>query len=340
MSSYIIDILGLAFIVALAYNILLRRDKSNLTEYVCDLKKNVKKLKNKLVEADIAVNDKDNDKLFRQLKETKDHIEVSFQSKYGDHINNAKITSCPAGDEQFLYVLANQSIDSHIELKNFPDEQFTVEHAWKIFKNKLNHVISDLHVIQSTEYEQITEEANNYKKIKSSVSQKSEQERQHEIKLENARTVEISRLKDQLNDSSDTISLLQNELARKDLNYYDEETVQRLAKGLAKVKDENQNFNKLIEVMQIDIKQKDTKLIELDNEYKSSLTTLEEVFTKMVSLEAAIASKINSEDEDIRQEGKEIKAKAIQIAGDLAERIKALEEKVAKENAMKKTKKG
>jgi len=338
LSNYIIDILGLALLIVLIYNFLLRRDKSNLTEYVCDLKQNVKKLKSKLIEADIEANDKDNDRLFRHLVETKEHIEVAYQQQYGKHISRAEITSCPAGDQEFLYVLANQSLDSHIELNNIPEE-FTVENAWSIFKNKLNHVISDLHVLPSHEYEQITEEANNYKKIKSSISQKSEEEKQNQIKLENARTVEITRLKDQLKDSADTILSLQSELAHKDANFYDEDTVQRLAKGLARVREENQNFNKLIEVMQIDIHQKDERLSELDADYQNSMITLEEAFSKMVSLEAAIASKINSDNEEVKKEGEEIKATAVQISDELAERIKALEQKAAKEKAAKKNNK-
>jgi len=149
--SIIAEATGLIFIVLLGFTFLLKRDKTNLTNYVSHLKNKVTTLTKRIKELDTLENP-----VMDLLIDTIDHIKTTYEQTFGHELGKTDTsTQEDNSKDHFLFIIGYQNLKATLSAL---ENSNTAEHTWDKISSQMSGLIENYRIMPETQFETIVEE--------------------------------------------------------------------------------------------------------------------------------------------------------------------------------------
>ncbi|MFK5984955.1 MAG: hypothetical protein QM479_05975 [Pseudomonadota bacterium] len=272
--SIIAEAAALALLLLLGFIFLLKRDKSNLVNYVAHLKEKIKHLTKKIKELDSGDNSS-----YELISDTTKHIKSIYEEKFGHEIGTSESTiNEDNSKDHFLHVFGYQALKATLtSLEN----SNTAAKTWEKITAQISVLIENFRIFPETQYETIIEQQV-VEKIKLQDQQQSTSETPQQSKsIDNIaqkqqlaatkkanpgsdqfikdRKNEINRLKGQISSQFEEIWQLQNNISNK-LSSSTDTDVNSLSGDISSVSRQLKDAELCITMMEADIATSDEEI--------------------------------------------------------------------------------
>jgi hypothetical protein len=283
--SIIAEAIGLIFLVLLGFTFLLKRDKTNLTNYVYHLKEKVATLTKKIKELDTFENP-----VIDLLKDTIDHIKTTYEKTFGHELGKTDTSTHEDNSkDHFLFVIGYQNLKATLSAL---ENSNTAEHTWEKISSQMSALIENYRIMPETQFETIVEEKV-IEKTEQKTGQETNQGAEHETAAQanalkkkasnhngsvtlvgqdqfiNERKSEIDRLKGKISSQFEEIWELQNNVASKVSQSSDPE-LSTMSEDVQSISRQLKDAELCITMMEADIATSDEEIISLTEQLKQA----------------------------------------------------------------------